>query len=263
MTDNKQTSEKNDGSIYVWAGTFFVASAIIGFCVYVAVSQKKPAMEPAPPQAQVAPVQTQTPPSVPAPETEAAAPAEPAQPGPQPVPQAPPPEQQAHTGVPQLRLDNLAGTLRVEVPFLRVRDKIPLEHTCFRNNMSPALSWQDAPAGTQSYVVFLERRASGGQEASVNWILFNVPSDAGGVAQAQPREPVLPGGAKQAKGDAGTVGYIGPCDSKGSFTYALRVFALDTVLDLAPGIGKHDLIRAMNGHIIDAADREFTHYYRL
>ena len=63
--------------------------------------------------------------------------------------------------------------------------------------------------------------------------------------------------------DYNNTGYIGPCESKGRVTYALRLFALDTVLDKPARLGKDSLIRAMNGHIIDAAEQEFTHYYKL
>lgn len=256
----KPLPPKNDGSAFVWGGTILVASAIVGFCVYVALSQGKPKVEPAPaPAQQQAELQPRPETPAPVPQVESAAPRPQAQATP-PAPAAPQPDQ---SGTPQLQLDNLAGTLRLHVPFLDIREKMPLEHTCYRNNMSPAISWQGAPAGTQSFVVFLERRTPPQDEPFVNWVVFDIPAGAGGLDQGQPRDSVLPNGARHATSDHNNIGYIGPCDSKGSFTYALRVFALDTVLGLGAGTGKHDLIRAMNGHIIDAAEREFTHYYRL
>ncbi len=247
------TGQKNDGAIYVWAGTAFVASAIVGFCIFIALGQKKPALvEPisVPPIEKVAPVQPEI--KIPKPQPQAVTPA------PAPVPAMP-----GESGAPKLLLNNLAGTLRIDVPFTQSRDKMPLEHTCYRNNMSPALNWQGAPPATKSYVVFLEKREQGAEDAFVNWILFDIPAATKGLVQAQPRDPVLADGSKHANGDHKTTGYIGPCEARGNHTYALRVFALDKVLGLPPATGKHDLIRAMNGHIIDAAEKEFTHYYRM
>jgi len=143
-----------------------------------------------------------------------------------------------------------------------VRDKMPLEHTCFRRNISPEINWKGTPAGTKSFVVFMEKR-EGGTESFVNWILFDIPETVEHLANAQPQDPVLPNGAKHARSDHHNIGYIGPCDSKGEFQYVLRIFSLDKMLELPPHIGKYDLIRAMNGHIIDAAEQNFTHYYRM
>ena len=57
--------------------------------------------------------------------------------------------------------------------------------------------------------------------------------------------------------------YVGPCDPKGKQKYRIRIFALDTVLDNEVGVSKNDLIRSMNGHIIDMAEINFIHYFKL
>jgi len=262
MTTHKlPPEEKNDGSALVWAGTGFVALVIVGVCVFVALGQqKKPApATPAPPPQVVAeaPVQPRPAPA-PAPQPVIEKPA--------PAPITPPPavpEVPKETGIPKLQLDRLAGTLRLANPFESVGGKMPLEYTCYRDNMSPELAWHGAPTGTQSYVVFLEKRTPPSEDPFVNWVVFDIPAAATGLEQGQHAQPVLPAGGKHGNSDHNSIGYVGPCESHGKFTYALRVFALDTVLNLAAGATRHDLVRAMNGHIIDAAEQTFTHYYRL
>jgi len=164
---------------------------------------------------------------------------------------------------PELLLDNLAGTLQINVPFLEIRSKMPLDHSCFSSNTSPPLSWSDAPVGTQSYVVFMERRHDGAKKAFVNWIVYNIPMNEEALAPAIPRSEMLESGAMHAFADHNMMGYFGPCEPSGQFRYALRIFAIDKVLSVSPELVKDDLIRAMNGHIIDAAEAEFIHYRRF
>lgn len=256
------------GSATIWLATILIALAIIGVSVYVATSgQQQPK---APPTAQA---EKTAPPKTARQET-GARPSQQRQSPPvarhertEPVPtrrEEPVRQDQKKvetTGPATLQLDNLAGTLSVSLPFMEVRNKIPLDHTCYRRNESPEMNWTGAPPATKSYVVFLERRTGNdGSRAFVTWALFNIPADASGLNAAQARDATLPNGAKHAISDHNNIGYIGPCEPKGKYDYAMRVFALDTVLDAPARVRKDDLIRAMNGHIIDAAEQKFIHY---
>ncbi len=255
--EEQKTQQKNNGTLYLWGGTFFVASVIVGFCVFIALSNKKSAETPAFKAAAVATQPVKVKPRIEEKAPDVLSKIE------APVVDDVPEGFIEDTGPPQLLLDNLAGTLNLDIPFLKIRNKMPLEYTCYRNNISPAMDWAGAPSGTQSFVVFLEKKQTGEEDGFLNWILFNIPGDSSGLVRNQPKNPELENGAKHANSDHNNIGYIGPCDSKGKFTYTLGVFALDTVLDLKPYVNKNDLIRAMNGHIIDAAEQEFIHYYRL
>lgn len=182
------------------------------------------------------------------------------------APPAPVAQQPKTTGKPKLDLSNVAGLIELDVPFMRIRDKMPLDHSCFQENISPALEWRKAPSDTKSYVVFMERRDAGwqkGDEGYVTWTIYNIPENKGGLGPSIPQSSSLPDGSKQGTADHGTVGYIGPCEAMGKFTYALRVFALDIVLDVPANLAKYDLINAMNGHIIDTDEVEFIHYRRF
>ncbi|MCB9991556.1 MAG: hypothetical protein H6867_09305 [Rhodospirillales bacterium] len=156
------------GSAVVWIGTVFVALAILGVSVYVAVTRTPPADIPPPQQVYTPPVEAPEPEVILPPAEEIAEPAPQVREAPEAeaLPAREPEPESVIEAEPEgpaiLQLDNLAGTIKLAVPFLSVRNKMPLEHTCYRNNMSPALRWGSAPEATQSYVVFLEKREEGG-----------------------------------------------------------------------------------------------------
>lgn len=271
MVEGNEQGSRISSTTLVWGATIVVVVAILGVSVFVATKNKQasqPSSEPIQrhsPTVDVtytAPVVEEAPPAVMEQQLEITEPmVDPEkQIEPEPEPEIEPAV--VYDGPPVLLLDNLAGTLKIEIPFLAIRNKMPLDHTCFRGNSSPALKWSEAPSGTQSYVVFLEKQDDA-EENFVNWILFNIPADTQELSQGQPKTPTLTNGARHANSDHDNVGYIGPCEPQGKFKYALRVFALDTMLDVPAGAHKHDLIRKMNGHIIDAAEQSFIHYRRF
>lgn len=139
--------------------------------------------------------------------------------------------------------------------------RYPLELTCYRKNSSPAVNWSGAPAATQSYVLVLERRAPD-EKASWSWIMFNIPA----ATMAMPSK-ISPENLTAAQGVFGAnpyghSAYTGPCEPKGVFPYVLRLFALDTVLPLQAGATLPQILPAMNGHVIDAAEIRVEHYLR-
>lgn len=164
---------------------------------------------------------------------------------------------------PQLLLNNLAGTLRVRIADVQsVGDRLPLEHTCYRLNRSPEIKWTGVPDRTKSLVVILERQDNGKPPAWL-WILFNVDPQKGFIDPNLPHQADLPDGSRHARNVYNKAEYTGPCEPKGKIPYALRLFALDTKPDVASGIGSDDLVRAMNGHIIDATQFDIVHYLKF
>lgn len=159
-----------------------------------------------------------------------------------------------------LDLSNLAGTMKAQMKLTGGQDKkIPLRHTCYRHNYSPALDWGGAPAGTQSFAVLMERNDK--IEGDIlYWALFNVPADANALSENVPKEPA-PMNMKHALNDFSNPEYTGPCERDGRHNYTIRILALDVRLDQPAGIDKGDLVKVMNGHIIDMAEIGFVHYF--
>ena len=100
---------------------------------------------------------------------------------------------------------------------------------CDGGNVSPALSWQDPPAGTKSFALTLYDPDAPTGSGWWHWQVWNIPATATGFEEGK-----VPAGVVQGKGDVGRPGYLGPCPPPGSgvhhytFTlYALKVDKLD------------------------------------
>lgn len=84
------------------------------------------------------------------------------------------------------------------------------------------------------------------------WIVWNLPP-APVIPEGIPPQDVVtaPVDAVQGMNDYGTLGWRGPCPPEGeTHRYLFKVYGLDAMLDLAAGAGKHDLIAAMQGHVL-------------
>jgi Raf kinase inhibitor-like YbhB/YbcL family protein len=106
---------------------------------------------------------------------------------------------------------------------------------CHGGNSSPALQWENAPAGTQSFAVTMYDKDAPTGSGFWHWVVFNIPvdvtdlkSDAGNLARN-----LAPAGSIQSNTDMGMPGYGGPCPPPGQIhEYIITVFALKTRLTL-------------------------------
>ena len=131
---------------------------------------------------------------------------------------------------------------------------IPRVFTCDGQDISPPLQWADAPAGTACFALIVED-PDAPRGTWVHWVLYDLPVSERTLPQGVPTSRELPSGARQGQNDFRKIGYGGPCPPPGTgHRYYFRLYALDSKLDLDPGIKKTDLERAMSGHIIGQAE---------
>jgi Raf kinase inhibitor-like YbhB/YbcL family protein len=134
---------------------------------------------------------------------------------------------------------------------------IPSRHTCDGEDVSPGLSWSDAPASTEAFALILDDPdAPGGTFA--HWLLYNVPPDVSSLPEGVPNEAapqVAAGvGADQGLNDFGNLGYGGPCPPPGpAHRYNFILYALDETVDLDSGASRQQLLDAMRDHILGEA----------
>ena len=139
-------------------------------------------------------------------------------------------------------------------------------------NLSPPLDWADVPEGTQSFALIVHSTESqASDEFWIHWLIWNLPADLTGLEEGIEELETLENGARQGLNGTGVVGYLGPCPPPlisrhasvpggGSNPkqeiekYNFEVYALDTVLDLAPGATRQQLLEAMEGHILGAGE---------
>ena len=128
--------------------------------------------------------------------------------------------------------------------------RIPEQYTCDGADVSPPLSWSEPPPGTKSLALIVED-PDAPNGAWTHWVVFNIPpttrSLPGGITSDDTSEAL----GTQGKNCWHDIGYGGPCPPEGTeHRYFFRVYALDTVLDVAAGTGKKPVQQAMEGHIL-------------
>ena len=130
---------------------------------------------------------------------------------------------------------------------------IPAKYTCDAKNVSPPLKWIGVPAGAKSLVLIVDDPdAPGG--TWVHWVLYDLPATTSELGEDLPKSQYIAGGAKQGLNDFKHLGYGGPCPPRGNpHRYFFKLYALDVLLDLKPGLTKQDLEHAMDKHILAQA----------
>lgn len=130
---------------------------------------------------------------------------------------------------------------------------IPAKHTCEAKNVSPPLKWSGMPTATKSLALIMDDPdAPGG--TWVHWVLYDLPATANELAEDVPKSQYVAGAAKQGLNSFRHLGYGGPCPPPGKpHRYFFKLYALDTVLDLKPGVTKNDLESATEKHILAQA----------
>jgi len=128
---------------------------------------------------------------------------------------------------------------------------IPAKYSCVGKNVSPALTWSDPPAGTQSFALIVDD-PDAPMGTWVHWVLFNIPADQRSLVEDLPvtGKNVDPNAIYFGKNSSGNTHYDGPCPPSGTHRYFFKLYALDTLVNLLPGATKDELLKAMQGHIL-------------
>ncbi len=120
---------------------------------------------------------------------------------------------------------------------------------CVGENVSPALSWANPPAGTKSYALLMfdpEGRPPGGVS---HWVAYGIPVSVTGFAQGEVSKQTdkYVGG----KSLMGLPHYFGPCTPPGAphhYTFTLMATELEPTA-LQPGMTRDELIKALEGKV--------------
>ena len=123
---------------------------------------------------------------------------------------------------------------------------------CSGGNVSPALSWRSAPAGTKSFALMVHDPDAPTGSGWWHWVVYNIPAastllaEGAGTADGK----TLPNGAVQGRTDFGAPGFGGACPPKGDkpHRYIFTVHALKTdKIEVPP-----DATAALVGFMINA-----------
>lgn len=103
---------------------------------------------------------------------------------------------------------------------------------CTGKNMSPELSWANAPSGTKGYAITMYDPDAPTGSGWWHWVVFDIPAGTTSLPEGAGTagHSGLPAGAVQSMTDFGAPGYGGPCPPQGhgAHQYMITVHALDT-----------------------------------
>lgn len=135
--------------------------------------------------------------------------------------------------------------------------RIPAVFTEDGGDISPALEWSGAPAGTQAFALVVDD-PDAPVGTWIHWVLYDLPAGTVKLDGNLPRGPAagtLAGGAKQGKNSWGRLGWNGPAPPRGKpHRYFFRLYALSAPTGLPPGADRAALDRAMRGKILGESE---------
>lgn len=139
--------------------------------------------------------------------------------------------------------------IRVESPAFGHGQKIPEKYTCRGEGASPVIRWETAGDSAESFAVICED-PDAPMGTFTHWVVYDLPPDVHELPERIPNRDKLPSGGTHGINSMHKSGYVGPCPPSGTHRYFFKVFALDIKLDLKPGAGKDQVLKAMQGHVL-------------
>ena len=148
---------------------------------------------------------------------------------------------------------------------------VPESNSAYGENVSIDLTWSDLPEGTQQLALICDDpkvvEIGMMEQPFVHWVMYNIPASASGLPAGLPSDATLEmeglEGAVNGLNGLGRPGYFGPRPPANGqlHAYHFRVYAIDEALNLEPGLGKAELLDAMDGHVL-ATGMLMGHYER-
>jgi len=128
--------------------------------------------------------------------------------------------------------------------------KIPARHTGEGEDVSPRLSWSNAPDGTKAFAVVCHDPdaplvSPGGTYGFVHWVLYNIPGDVTSLEEGVSEYT-------SGKTDFGKTGYGGPMppNGHGIHNYFFWVLALKDNSKLDDGLTLWQLLKKIEPNLI-------------
>jgi len=125
---------------------------------------------------------------------------------------------------------------------------------------SPALSWSNVPAGTQSFVLNMRdmdvaRNKTTDDQA--HWVVWNIPAATTSLPEGVPKGSQRPDGSFQISATGPMYRGPGAPATGPQHHYMFEIYALDTKLDVQPTADafetRANVMKAMQGHVLGKA----------
>ncbi len=137
-------------------------------------------------------------------------------------------------------------TIKVESPAFKNMERIPAKYTCDGEDLSPPLRIYGISDRAKSIAIIVDD-PDAPLGTFVHWVVWNI----------EPMEEIPENyeSEYQGRNDFGNIGYNGPCPPKGEkHRYFFKVYVLDKKIELSKGATKKELLRAIEGHVIQKGE---------
>jgi Raf kinase inhibitor-like YbhB/YbcL family protein len=117
---------------------------------------------------------------------------------------------------------------------------IPVKFTQAGDQVSPPLSWSNAPDSTVSFVLIardLDAAVGNGTDDVLHWMLWNIPGASRSLPEAFPHGPQLPDGTRQISVSGPYYRGPGAPTAGPPHHYVFELYALDGTIDV-PAVGQ-------------------------
>jgi hypothetical protein len=125
---------------------------------------------------------------------------------------------------------------------------------------SPAITWSNAPAATQSFVLHmhdLDLARNRTTDDQPHWVVWNIPPAATGLPEGVPKGSQRPDGSYQISATGPMYRGPGAPAAGPMHHYVFELFALDAKLDVQPTADafetRANVLKAIQGHILAKA----------
>ena len=125
---------------------------------------------------------------------------------------------------------------------------------------SPAITWSNAPAATQSFVLHmhdLDLARNKTSDDQPHWVVWNIPPTAMGLPDGVPKGSQRPDGSYQISATGPMYRGPGAPATGPMHHYVFELFALDAKLDVQPTADafetRANVLKAIQGHILAKA----------
>ncbi|MDX1808409.1 MAG: YbhB/YbcL family Raf kinase inhibitor-like protein [Sulfurospirillaceae bacterium] len=124
---------------------------------------------------------------------------------------------------------------------------------CSGKNISPQLSWSDAPKGTKSFAITMYDPDAPTGSGWWHWIVYNIPASTSDLVSNASALKLLPKGSVESVTSFGVKGFGGACPPRGdkAHRYVITIYALNvTKLDLGENPSPELVGFNLNAHAI-------------
>ena len=129
----------------------------------------------------------------------------------------------AYSGLCSAAIGDPVPQFAISSPSFKNNGYMTSEFGCRGQNKSPALQWENPPAGTYCFsIVFRDLNVTW-----IHWVITDIPASYTGLPSDIPPRAVWNDGIRQDKNSWNHNGYGGPCPPKGTHQYEFEITAFD------------------------------------